>query len=195
MSALTTEDRRMEKLVRMELAGISRAQSAMALGVSESRVSQLLESDQCKEMLQQVSTENFEQNELVNKGWDSVETMSIARVVSALKHDPDPEFALKAAAIANKAVRRGTHNNTPIAQNMGVRAVIQLNASFVDKLQQNFHMEKSNHAESAQKVKDSNFLGAAGVQQLLRGVAAEASVKLENFGALDNFSMDETAFY
>jgi len=173
---------KMQKLARMELHGIDRKQTSLAMGVSESRISQIIETEEYKEQAEIIAGEAFQQNELINKGWDGIEALGIRRVVTALQNDPDPEFALKAATYANKASRRGGYANTPISQNAGVRAIVQLNTTFVEKLQQNFKIEKQDTSILAGQQKDSNFLGAKSVQDLLQRVVKEDADLLPSFG-------------
>lgn len=160
---------KMQKLARMELGGVPRKQTAMAMGVSEGRISQLIATEEYQEQAEAIAQAKFQENELVNKGWDSVEAMGLKNVVTALQNDPDPDFALRAAVVANKASRRGSqHQNNPIAQAAGAKAVIHLNANFVDKLQQNTFNITERKNELAENQKDSNFLGARNVQELLQ---------------------------
>jgi len=159
--------KKMQKLARMEIVGVERKVTAQALGVSESRISQIMKTEEYLEQAQIVAGETFKQNELINKGWDGIEALGIRRVVEALQNDPEPDFALRAAALANKAQRRGTFSNNPISQNAGIRTVVQLNATFVEKLQQNFQIEKSDGSKLLETKKDSDFMGAKSVQDLL----------------------------
>ena len=159
---------KMLKLARMELHGVPRKQTAMAMGLSESRITQIIETAEYACAAEIIAAENFEKHEMINKGWDGIEALGIKRTVEALQNDPDPEFALRAATLANKASRRGGFAQNPISQNVGVRAVINLNANFVEKLQQNFEIKKDKSDILLEKQKDSDFLGAKAVQDLLQ---------------------------
>lgn len=159
---------KMLKLARMEMQGVPRKQTSMAMGISEGRITQLIDTTEYKAAAEIVAGENYEQNELINQGWDGVEALGLQRVVETLQHDPDPDFALRAATYANKASRRGQYRNNPISQQVGVRAIINLNATFVEKLHQNFEINKNKTSVLIDKQKDSNFLGAKAVQDLLQ---------------------------
>lgn len=162
------DEKKLEKMARMAAAEIPQRQIAQACGVSESRISQIFKTPEYKEQEEKVALEEFEQNEIINRGWDGVEALSLKKVVSTLQADADPEFALKAAALANKAIRRGKHHNNPISQKAGVRSVINLNMNFVEKLQNNIEIGNQRTTELLEKKKDSNFLGAKQVQELLQ---------------------------
>lgn len=161
------ETKHVEKIAKMVMANVPQNQIAAACGVSESRISQLMETNEYKSIEQEVAVLKFEESQLINQGWDSVEAMGVKSTIIALRNNPDPEFALKAAVVANKAIRRGTFNNNPIPQSAGVRAVIHLNPVFVDKLQQSFEVSEKKMNLLTEKPKDSDFLPAADVHNLL----------------------------
>lgn len=45
--------------------------------------------------------------EMLNQGWDSLEALSLSYIIEHIKTDPDPDYALTAAKIANAAKRHG----------------------------------------------------------------------------------------
>ena len=161
------ETKHVEKIAKMVMANVPQNQIASACGVSEGRISQLMETNEYKCIEQELAVLKFEESQMINQGWDSVEALGVKSTIVALRNNPDPEFALKAAVVANKAIRRGTFNNNPIPQSAGVRAVIHLNPVFVDKLQQNFEVSEQKMNSLTEKPKDSDFLPAADVHNLL----------------------------
>lgn len=172
---------KMMKLARMELHGVPRKQTAMSMALSEGRITQIIDTPEYEAAAAIVASENFDENELINRGWDGIEALGITTVVRALKNDPDPDFALKAAIYANKAARRGGFAQNPIAAHgAGVRTIIQLNSVFVDKLQQNFEITKDRTSVLIEKQKDSDFLGARAVQDLLKMPLKNKELEQEN---------------
>jgi len=161
------ETKHVEKIAKMVMANVPQNQIAAACGVSEGRITQLMETNEYKFIEQEVAVAKFEESQLINQGWDSVEALGVKSTIVALRNNPDPDFALKAAVVANKAIRRGTFENNPIPQSAGVRAVIHLNPVFVDKLQQNFEISEKKMNLLAEKPKDSDFMPAADVHNLL----------------------------
>lgn len=174
--------KKLAKIARMVLAGIGHVQIAAASGVSEGRISQILKTEDYKAEEELIAAEKFEEMDLLNQGWDGIENLGVQRVMEALQYDPEPEFALRAAAVANKAARRGGRHGQQMInpQNAGVRAIINLKAEFIEKLQQNFVIggeagngetgangEMAGGTELAVNQKDSDFMGAKSVQQLL----------------------------
>lgn len=158
------EQKHLEKIAKMIVFGVPQNQIATACGISESRISQIKDTEEYKLAEQVVASEQFEEEQLINQGWDGVEALGINRVVQALKNNPEPEFALKAAAIANKAVRRGKFRNNPIAQSAGVKAVINLNQTFVNRVNKDSN-DMIEHLNANKKT--TNFLAPDKVQALL----------------------------
>lgn len=161
------ETKHLEKIAKMVMVNVPQNQIAAACGVSEGRVSQLIATQEYKAIEQEVAVAKFEESELINQGWDSVEALGVKGTIIALQNNPEPDFSLRAAVVANKAIRRGTFNNNPIPQSAGVRAVIHLNPTFVGKLQQNFEISAERVNGLAEKPKDSDFMPAQDVHDLL----------------------------
>ena len=173
------ETKHIEKIAKMVMVNVPQNQIASACGVSESRISQLMSTQEYKEIEQSIAVLKFQEDELINQGWDGVEALGVKSVLVALKNNPEPDFALRAAVMANKAVRRGNFRNQPInAQSAGVRAVIHLNPVFVDKLNQSFNISENQGEKLIEKPKDSDFMPAADVHNLL-GMGTDEDKKLK----------------
>lgn len=158
-----------QKIARMALHEVPNRQIAMAMNLSDSRITQIMQEEEFRQVLADVSAEVFESQQIMNQSWDAVENIAVNHVFEALQHNPDPEFALKAAAVANRANRRGQLNHQPLQGNAGVRAVLQLNATFVEKLQQNFQILDRNARVGVviDSQHDTDFLAPSEVEQLL----------------------------
>jgi len=161
------EEKHLEKLAKMILVGVPQKQIASSLNLSEGRISQIIITEEYKTAESKVAAVKFQEAELINKGWDGIEARGIKRVLDEMKHNPDPEFALKASIAANKALRRGDFKNNPIVADRGVKAVIHLNPVFVEKLQQNFEISETKNASLTGSFKDSDFMPAKSVHELL----------------------------
>lgn len=192
----------LEKLARMQASGMSAVDIAAASGLSASRVSQIFTGDEFLLACEKINTEQFEQQELLNAGWDAVEVLGVNKVIEVLQQNPDPDFALRAAVMANKASRRGNYRNNPIAQNAGLKAVIVLNNTFVERLRGNTTVVGSvkdenesgntvsgNKKTSLSKVKKAvDFLAPNDVQDLLAFQPSEEEQlmnKLPSFAELN----------
>jgi hypothetical protein len=158
----------LHKIAKMVVYEVPYEQIAQVLGIADvARVRQLIENEECQNKIQELALTAFEKAETLNDAWDRVEAQSANTVLMALQNNPDADFALRAATVANKAHRRGTFHNKPIEGSAGARAVIELNATFVDKLQQNFSIDTKNETKALEQ-KETNFLEPARVEQLLR---------------------------
>ena len=159
-------DEKMLKLARMIEQGIPETELASILGVSAEQLSKVLESDGYKQALAQVMNVAFDKQELLNNGWDGVEEFAIANVLGHLQGPtPDPEYALRAAAYANKAIRRGKNSNSPILVQPNMQSVINLNATYVGKLEQNFQVSQRQVQDMERK--QTNMMSVNGVKSLL----------------------------
>ena len=125
-----------DRLAQLIVLDVSEQQMARACGLPLEKVRELKEHPDIKEKVQEQQNNELEKAERFNKGWDLVEELSIVNIVEELERNPEPDFSLKAAAIANKAARR--HNNNPAVINPlnGGTAVFHLNVAFIERLQQ-----------------------------------------------------------
>lgn len=175
----TLEGKQLEKLARMELNGVSRTETAKILGISESRITQILDDKRYQEIESIIAAEFFEQQDLVNRGWDSVEAFGLQQVITHLQHGNDPEFALKASVYANKASKRGGFHQRPIQQQTGGKAIIHLQAQFIEKLEQNFQLKQRDDSDLVENPKKTNFMGAKAVQNLLQIDTKQNTIEME----------------
>lgn len=153
------------RVAGMKNAGMSDDQIASACQVSLEVLAKIYERDAYKDELGKLVEDEFDKFTTLNEGWDMVENLAMNKVIEHVQKMPDPDFALRAAAMANKANRRGRHNNTPIAAIPNGQVTIQLTANFADRMQQNFTIAERK-PEAIEK-KDNNFLAPKSVQALL----------------------------
>lgn len=70
-------------------------------------------------------------------GWNGVEEKAIAHVLETLTYNKDPKYALAAAAVANKAVRRNGNGANPLIVDGSSQTtniiVLNLNKNYVQK--------------------------------------------------------------
>lgn len=159
-----------KKLAKLILYETPQNQIAMALKLSDGRISQIVQTEEFKEILAEISTEVFDSQQMMNQSWDAIENLAVCHVYEAMQANPDPEFALKVATVANRATRRGQLNHMPLQGSAGVRAVLQLNATFVNKLQQNFNIGNRHDRgnELLEHKQRTDYMLPGAVEQLLR---------------------------
>lgn len=110
-------------------------QIARATGLNTDQLAKVMALPEYTERLEAITTEQLEQHDTLNRGWDAVEDQAVAVVLQTLQANPDPDYALRAAAMANKAVRRGAGAN-PLQGNTSAVANISLPVMFIQHLQQ-----------------------------------------------------------
>lgn len=94
--------------------GLSDLQIADILLLTQEQVTACHNSPEYKQKYAEVAEERIQRQIDLEEGWDAVETAGIAQILETLKHNRDPKFALGAAAIANKAIRRKNSNGNQI---------------------------------------------------------------------------------
>ncbi len=140
-----------------------------------------------------LSYNQFDNIQTMNEAWDKVEQIGLKTVLEQLAWTKDPEFALKAAAVANKSNRRGLKTNQTITpQNAGARAVIHLNTTYINQInnQNNLITEQTHNAELFEGKKTQNFMSPQDAERLLMPDHVEGE-SLEISFARDKFTMDE----
>lgn len=155
---------RVAKLRSME---VPTHQIAAAVGLDEAALESLMASEKFKETFSALQLAKYDAHETLNDGWDFVEETAMVHVLTYLKTTNDPEYALKAAAMANKAQRRGGHANVPINGGVHSAAVIQLNAVFVEKLQMMRAGRQANGTTVNANAKRVDALDISSVQALM----------------------------
>lgn len=165
MTALVQLQEAIDRIAKMDFAGVPEKQIATACNISTVKLAELQKTEGYRVALATIASESFENMDIVNGGWNMVENLAVNKVAEHLNKVVDPDFALKAAAYANKAIRRGRHSNEPIAIQPGQQAVINVSLLFAEKLQQAFTV--NSYATKKLKKKDDNFLSPKAVDALL----------------------------
>ena len=162
------EHAKLEKLTKLIHYGAALDEICAIVGGSQEQVQTLIESAEVQNKLAELKLNAIETSETRNTGWDAVEEQALAQVLEKLQSVPDPDYALKAAMIANKAQRRNAmHENTPIQPQVNMQTVINLHPRFVRQVQkQGFEINADEKPQIARKMQ--NFLQANRVQKLLQ---------------------------
>jgi hypothetical protein len=71
----------------------------------------------------------------MNNGWDSIEKKALRILDDNLRINKNAEFALKVAAVSNKAMRRGNGVNSVLPAQQGTTVNLTLNQKFIKKIQ------------------------------------------------------------
>lgn len=131
-----------ERISALVVSGVSQAQIGKAFGVSQERISQLLAMPTFMAIVEKRRADLGLKYEETNDLIDAVEQLAWKKIHKHMEWNADADFALRAAMIANKSVRRGqgiNGANIPLdasAVGDGGRAIINLHQTFVTKLVQ-----------------------------------------------------------
>lgn len=124
------------KLVQLINSGMPTAMMADFLNLEPNQLAELLEVPELKQLIaQQEAAERLSSADASSK-WDEVEVLALKNVLGELNSRPDPVFALKAAAVANKAIRSHKGKQQAMQQLVeGAKTItLQLNQQVVNAL-------------------------------------------------------------
>lgn len=175
------------KLVQLINSGMPTAMMADFLNLEPSQLAELLEVPELKQLIaQQEAAERLNSADASSK-WDEVEVLALKNVLGELNSRPDPIFALKAAAVANKAIRSHKGKQQAMQQLVeGAKTItLQLNQQVVNALVnagpaaeptaqlatavQNISSNSSNSSNSGASSKVLDVFTAKDMERLARG--------------------------
>lgn len=163
----------LEKLARLQVMGVADEEMCQIAGVAKDVLDGVFATSEFLEIAARIKGEQYVQMEQVNRGWDAVEEFAVAKVMETLSGGfADPDYALRAAVLANKANRRGknglgVHQNAPLVIQPGLQSVIQLHVNLVNKLQQNLEVTERTSRPALQQ-KEVNCLNPAQAKSILQ---------------------------
>lgn len=182
-----------KRIAKLMVAGVSQTQIAQAVNLTDGRISQLLSDEAFLQTLELVAAEKAEQHTEIANGWDSIEAKALEIVKDNLKWNKNPDFALKAAMVANRAARR---NNMPHpSQNIplepgkaGPRVVINLGNQYLMQIGAKLPNDVPGVVEQPQQVqtvaqpqaqKRHDFVTPEKVESLLKAFANSSHMRVE----------------
>ncbi len=191
MNDVMITDDLLDQLVAFELLEVTDEDVMRAVGISVEQFNIARESQGYREILARETIKEHERRQLNDEGWDSVEKVALTNILETMAWSKDPDYALKAAAVANKAIRnrRGKGNATIVPGETGARAVIYLERKFVTRVQSDMNgvsktIEETQVIKAVIPKKDTNMLNPAAVEQLM---APETVRKLTDEDEIDAY--------
>lgn len=158
------------KLVQLINSGMPTAMMADFLNLEPNQLAELLEVPELKQLIaQQEAAERLNSADASSK-WDEVEVLALKNVLGELNSRPDPVFALKAAAVANKAIRSHKGKQQAMQQLVeGAKTItLQLNQQVVNALV-NAGPTSSSSGTSVAASKVLDVFTAKDMERLARG--------------------------
>lgn len=176
------------KLAKLAYNGASMQSMCAIFNLGEPELLQLMDMDNYKTALGEVTEAEFDFNSLVDKGWDGVEELAVTNVLLELKNNPDSDFALRAAVAANKAVRshgkKSFRHNAPINVQNNMQAVIYVQPKFAERLQNDYIVQDKTGIKLDKKI--INALNPNAVKHLLGADIAKENTAGMNMKELFN---------
>jgi hypothetical protein len=116
--------------------GLSDKTIADTLFLSLEQVSEVKASVEFRESCAKQTEERTQRLIDLEEGWDAVEQQGVAQVMQALQYSRDPDFALRAAAVANRAQRRAPASVGRVidASNVGNVITLTVNKNYVTNI-------------------------------------------------------------
>jgi len=122
-----------KKVAGLAAYGLADKTIADSLFLSEAQMEEVKASEEYKLAYSEKLMERAETAIVLEEGWDGVETAAVAKVLQGLQYSSDPRFALQAAAIANRAVRRTPKAHQTIdASKAGGMIILSMNKRMID---------------------------------------------------------------
>lgn len=116
--------------------GMDLATLANAIGVPESELKDLTETQDYKDVRLLVGAEHVKSKVESDSGWDGIENTAVTKLFKRVQLENDTETLLKIAAVANRATRRMTppKENPLDPSQVGARIPLTLTRRFTERL-------------------------------------------------------------
>lgn len=135
------------RLVELISSGMPTVMMADFLGVQPNELQQLLECNELKQLIAKREAEERLMSMNSASQWDVVENIALKNVLAELKSRPDPEYSLRAAMVANKAIRQHKNQGVNVVEKLaegGKTITLQLSQNVVNQLQQTVQQTQVN---------------------------------------------------
>jgi hypothetical protein len=113
-----TDKDKLQQLARYIAHGIDSEKAGLAVGMSASRVQQLMDSDETFKGLVEQNKEEIKLQYIdINAMYDAIEKKALQNLYAHTQWSADPDFNMRAAMLANRANRKGQdliHPNMPL---------------------------------------------------------------------------------
>lgn len=125
-----------EQIAHLVLCETPQNHIAKVVGLSDSRVSEILDEEEYKLAEQDVAAKSYQQATEVNERWDNLQNMALTNLEATMKYNRDPDLNLRIALAANKADRRRANVSPIQSASVGMRAQLTLPTVMVQMIMQ-----------------------------------------------------------
>lgn len=169
-----------ERAIKLLGSGISPEQVATALGVSASRISQLLSDQTFAQAVAELRFEALQKHNAIDASYDTLEEALIEKLADVLPLMMRPMEILKAVQVINAAKRRGQSAPEQIThQNTVVNLVIP--TQIIQKFQMNSNNQITNvGSQTLETIQSSTLLAGASAKrkEISNGIIQAAPAEL-----------------
>lgn len=128
-------DELLVSIAKYEIQGVSIADIADIFASTEDEIREAIAAPDYEDVKRLIAMEIAKIHADTDVSWDSLEHKSLQRLAKTVDMSSDPEFHLKVAALANKAVRRNRRTNEALNPALaGNRVQLTLTQRIVTKL-------------------------------------------------------------
>jgi len=126
-----------ERIANMLVMDVAQKDIARAVGLKDAAsITQIKDDPLFQEIYGSLVSDKAEEHKNINDGLDAIEMVATTRVLAFLNTSSNPDYALRALAVVNKATRKGqSAANKPIAAEQGQVVTIHLQQNFINAIQ------------------------------------------------------------
>lgn len=181
---LAEQEQLANQFKELRLQGAPKQVIMDALGLTEDDYSKFSSREDVKQAVITSETQRAQSNLTFDNNWDAVENLALQQVAKELSFSPDPEFALRAAAVANKAVRRRREDAKLAAQGaLAVNQQVNTNNIAILNLPKVFMQQLVVETEEAASKQLALQRGAVKQRKLMD--SADVAIVKDTFGFSD----------
>ena len=125
----------LDRIAKLSVQGLPNDDICAIMHLDGEQLEEIKQHQLYKEKEAALFGEKLDTFETINDGLDNIELLTLNQILTYLQCSTDPDFALKALAVVNRATRRGHVNNKPLGVPNGNRTTIDLSQHFVLALQ------------------------------------------------------------
>lgn len=127
-----------EQIASMLFVKVPQKEIAEVFGWPQERVSNIVNNPQFQNYYQDFARNEVSRQYNVSNKWDRIEDKAQDIILETLTTVCDPDFALRAAAVSNRASRKGLTNSAePLNIKGGARTTIILNVDYTKQINNN----------------------------------------------------------
>lgn len=155
------------RIAKLAFSEVPSEQIADVIGCSVDELKQITLDEEYKTIYADYAVEQYESKTTRNAAWDDIESTALCHLMQNLDiYKGDAEFLLKTAMVANKAQRRQGSNQPINGQAGEMTAVLHLQPTFVNILQQ-YGVGTGDRPGRDIAQKNQDFLDVGKVEEIL----------------------------